>query len=218
MDWKLTLSIASGVFWTITYILIIRRSFQDQTYGMPLAALCTNITWEGIFAFVHPHDGVQRIIDIIWFGFDLVILYQLLRYGRREFPRMSQAVFISMIVVGLITGGLLVYLISYDQQDWRGAYAAFGQNLMMSILFISMAYQRNSLRGQSVWIGVNKLIGTLLASLAFYIYRIQTPLFIFLYLAILFFDGVYVAQLALMARAERAKQAAPAETVRAVGA
>src|SRR5262249_8832062 len=31
-----------------------------------------------------------------------------------------------------------------------GARAAFGQSLMMSVLFIAMLYQRRSLRGQSV--------------------------------------------------------------------
>jgi hypothetical protein len=31
---------------------------------MPMAALCLNLSWEFIFSFVHPHTGIQRIINI----------------------------------------------------------------------------------------------------------------------------------------------------------
>jgi len=33
-----------GLFWSVTYILIIRRGFKDKTFGMPMAALCANIS------------------------------------------------------------------------------------------------------------------------------------------------------------------------------
>ena len=36
--------IASGVCWIITYLLIIKQSFAQRTYGMPMAALCANIS------------------------------------------------------------------------------------------------------------------------------------------------------------------------------
>ena len=32
------LKLLSGLCWTLTYILIINRGFQDQTYGMPVLA------------------------------------------------------------------------------------------------------------------------------------------------------------------------------------
>jgi len=38
------LAILSGIFWTITYLLIIRRSIQDKSVGMPMVALCMNIS------------------------------------------------------------------------------------------------------------------------------------------------------------------------------
>jgi hypothetical protein len=49
------LLVGSGVLWTITYLLIIRRGVLDRTYGMPLVALCANLSWEFIFSFVFPH-------------------------------------------------------------------------------------------------------------------------------------------------------------------
>jgi hypothetical protein len=50
------LLVGSGLLWTVTYLLIIRRGFLDHTYGMPLAALCANLSWEFVFSFVFPKD------------------------------------------------------------------------------------------------------------------------------------------------------------------
>jgi len=46
---ELVLKLGSGLFWTLTYLIIIRRGFIDKSYGMPLAALSANISWEAIF-------------------------------------------------------------------------------------------------------------------------------------------------------------------------
>jgi hypothetical protein len=40
-----------AICWIITYILIIRRSYIDQTYGMPYPVLYFNIAWEGMMLF-----------------------------------------------------------------------------------------------------------------------------------------------------------------------
>jgi hypothetical protein len=73
--------VGSGVLWTLAYLLMIRRSFLDRTYGMPLVALCANLSWELTFAFVYPHDLPQRAVNVVWLSFDLVIALQLLLYG-----------------------------------------------------------------------------------------------------------------------------------------
>ena len=53
--------IVGGIFWSLAYFLIIRQGFKDRTYGMPLAALCANISWEAIFALqqVIAHLGAH---------------------------------------------------------------------------------------------------------------------------------------------------------------
>ena len=38
------LMLSSGAFRALTYILMIRCGILDQTYGMPLVALCANIS------------------------------------------------------------------------------------------------------------------------------------------------------------------------------
>jgi hypothetical protein len=187
--------VASGVLWTLAYLQIIRQGFLDSTYGMPLAALCANISWEFIFSFVYPHDLPQRAVDIVWFSFDLVILCQLLLYGPREFSGLSRRSFYGVFALALASAFGAVLAVTLEFDDFDGAYSAFGQNLMMSILFVTMLYARRSLRGQSVWIAVLKMCGTALASFAFYFYNPDydgSILLPFLYVSILLFDGIYV--------------------------
>jgi hypothetical protein len=190
-----TLMIIGGLFWSITYILIIRRGFVDKTYGMPLAALCANISWEGLFSFLYPHSPPQLYINYIWFLIDVLIVMQFLKYGRSEFPSLSKKKFIAMFLFALATCFGLVFSITREFNDWQGAYAAFGQNLMMSVLFIVMLFKRNDLRGQSIFIGLFKMLGTAISSLAFYLYQpISQGSFIlpFLFISIFIYDLIYV--------------------------
>src|SRR5659263_215763 len=190
-----TLMIIGGLFWSITYILIIRRGFKDKTYGMSLAALCANISWEGIFSFIYPHSPPQLYINYIWFLIDVVIVMQFLKYGRSEFPSLSNKKFKAMFLFALATCFGLVFSITREFNDWQGAYAAFGQNLVMSILFIVMLFNRNDLRGQSMFIALFKMLGTAISSLAFYLYQpISQGSFIlpFLFISIFVYDMIYV--------------------------
>ncbi len=91
--------VGSGVLWTLAYLLMIRRGFLDRTYGMPLVALCANLSWEFIFSFVYPHDLPQRAVNVVWFSFDLVILLQLLLYGPREFAYLPKRVFYTVLAL-----------------------------------------------------------------------------------------------------------------------
>ena len=194
------LMLGSGVLWTLTYALMIRRGFLDGTYTMPLVALCANVSWEFIFSFVYPHGPVQRPVNIIWFSLDLILMFQILRYGPREFAGLSKRAFYAVFALSLAISFCAILSTTYEFDDWDGAYSAFGQNLLMSALFVAMLYARGTLRGQSVAIGLSKMLGTGLASLAFYLYSplsAGSVLLPFLYVAILVLDLVYVA----MARA-----------------
>jgi len=162
---------------------------------MPLAALCANISWEGIFSFIYPHSPLQLYINYVWFLIDAVIVVQFLKYGRSEFSSLSKNKFIAMFLFALATCFGLVFSITREFNDWQGAYAAFGQNLMMSVLFIVMLYNRNDLRGQSMFIAVFKMLGTAISSLAFYLYQpISQDSFIlpFLFISIFIYDVIYV--------------------------
>jgi len=186
--------IVGGLFWSATYLLMIRRGFKDKTFGMPFAALCANISWEAIFAFVTPHSSPQIYINYVWFSLDVVIVYHLLKYGKKEFLQFSSRTFYLVFVLGLGTALVMILAVGEELEDSIGMYAAFGQNLMMSVLFVTMILGRNDLRGQSIYIALFKLLGTGLSSTAFYFFRpgIQDSVLMqFLFVAIFVFDIIY---------------------------
>ncbi|MEH1881763.1 transmembrane-type terpene cyclase [Nostoc sp.] len=190
------LSLISGIFWTLTYLLIIERGFRDKTYGMPLLALCLNISWEFIFSFVLPHKSIQHIVDFVWLFLDTVILIQLLWFGSREFRDLRKPAFYIAFGLTLATSFFTIFFISSQIKD-GGVNTAFGQNLLMSGLFITMLYQRKSLRGQSIWIAICKLLGTACVSLGFYLFPEtseikESVLLPFLYISIFMYDLTYV--------------------------
>jgi hypothetical protein len=198
MEW---FGIASGILWSIAYLLIIKRGFQDKTCGMPMAALCLNISWEFIFSFVYPHTGTQRAINTAWFLLDAVIVYQFLRYESARRPAGQSVPFFYGAFLSILAASFLtVLLVTREFENWPGSYAAFGQNLLMSILFIRMLMDRKDLAGQSLYIGLAKMLGTACASVMLFTYAPDSALTVFFAWAILFFDLAYVALYAAKSR------------------
>ena len=188
------ITIVGGVFWTITYLLIIRRGFKDKTFGMPMAAVCANISWEIIFSFFIPHDSPQIYINYIWLALDAVIVIQFLKYGKKEFPSFANWQFYGSFALGLSITIPMILTITDEFGDGSGAFVAFGQNLMMSVLFVMWLFNRQGISGQSFYIALFKLIGTVPFSVAFYLYRPiaqDSYLLQFLFVAIFVFDLIY---------------------------
>jgi len=202
------LMIGSGVCWTLTYLLIIRRGVIDLTYGMPAAALLANVCWETIYSFIYPHSMPQVAVDRIWFTFDVLIMLQYLRFGPPVNKVMLAGSFYLQFLLGLAVTFTLILLLGRELKDANGAYAAFGQNLMMSVLFIVMLRQRKTVAGQSIYIAILKMLGTLLASVAFYTQTktySHSPLLQFLFVAILVYDVIYIFMLAHQLRMQHVR-------------
>ncbi|WP_439879887.1 hypothetical protein ACSX1A_12000 [Pontibacter sp. MBLB2868] len=190
--------IASGIFWSITYLLILRRGFADKSYGMPMVALCANLSWEFIFSFVHPHSTPQLYVDYAWLALDAGILVQYLMYGKKEFSEhLPGEFFYPGFLLTLALSFLFILLLSREFNDLNGVYAAFGQNLLMSVLFIHLLLKRNSPLGQSLYIALSKMIGTLFPSVLLYMYFPGSYLLVLLYVSIFIFDMIYLLLLYL---------------------
>ena len=160
---------------------------------MPILALCANISWEFIFSFVHPQSIPQVYVNIIWFLFDVVILYQVLRFGRAAVNELvPERYFYPAFILSLFSSFGIILSMTHEFNDWHGRYAAFGQNFVMSVLFILMLLRRNDVSGQSVYIAVFKMLGTVLSSILFYMLYPLSYLLNFLYIAIFIFDWLYL--------------------------
>lgn len=191
------LAIGSGLCWTLAYLLIIRVGLRERTYGMPIVAFAANISWEFLYAFVRPSNGVQHYINIVWFLLDCGIAYTIVRFGPREFPYLSRRVFYGCLVALVALAYPAVDLVGAQFDSGAGAFSAFGMNLMMSALFIAMFTARPAGRGQSVGIATAKFAGTAFASGSMAVRndlaaRYHGGLLPYLYIACFVLDLVYL--------------------------
>jgi hypothetical protein len=191
--------IVGGIFWILTYIFIISKGYKDKTYGMPLLALCANISWEFIYSFLLPHSPPQLYINYLWFALDVVIVFQFFKYYKNEFPNLSSTTLSTVFAISIATVFSIILSGGLYFGDVDGVYAAFGQNLLMSVLFVVMFFSRgNSLGGQSIFIAIFKMLGTGLTSIHFYLFEpVSQSSFVlpFLFISIFIFDLFYTVMI-----------------------
>jgi len=172
MDTTLFLLLLSGICWSIVYIDSIRVGFKQKTYAMPIWALGLNLAWELLHTVLNlksEYFSIQTVVNGIWFFLDLFILFSYFRFGYQFFPKNIQKrwfyIWSGFII---IVSFLLQYLFIVEFGQFKGAsYAAFLQNLLMSVLFIAMLVQRGSSNGQTLTIAVCKCIGTIAPTILF---------------------------------------------------
>ena len=167
------LTLLSGIGWMIVYEECIRLGFKDKTYSMPFFVLGLNFAWEVLnFAgelIFHWHgvmEGLtlaQTIVNGLWAGFDILILYTYIKYGKKEWCKNApEKWFLPWTVIGLICCFTLQLLFIVEFGGVKGAeYSAFLQNVLMSILFIDLYWKRGNMEGQSMLLAVAKWIGTI---------------------------------------------------------
>ena len=170
MDIHLFLTVLSGLCWSVVYLEGIRVGIRDQSYAIPFWALALNLAWELLYTIAgYKAYGIepQIIINVVWLAFDIGILYTFFRYGAKYFPGyLNRRWFYLWSILGLLVSLGLQWIFFREFGIQNGAkYAAFLQNLLMSVLFIVMLVQRNSGEGQSLVIAIGKWIGTLAATL-----------------------------------------------------
>jgi len=184
--------IIEAVGWVPAYILIIKHGLKEKTYGMPLIALCGNITWEFLYSTgVFPACSVTWADCPMWlmrggnaaaFTLDIVILYTILRYGRSKFTQpLMVKYFYPIVAFGLLTAAGLIYSVETDffrpnpgvpgYGDFMelglfsGVYTGYALALEMGLLFIAMFYARKGLEGQSFYIALGMAVGNFTAYL-----------------------------------------------------
>jgi hypothetical protein len=168
----LVLTLLSGLCWTIVYIDGIRLGFRDRTYAMPLWALALNFAWEVFNSILGYRDvgfAPQVIINVIWAVFDVFLVVTYFRYGHRYVKaHVSHKAFVSWSVLVFVVAAIVEYAFIPEFGLGPGrAYAAFLQNLLMSVLFIGMFIARRGGEGQSLTIATAKWIGTLAPTILF---------------------------------------------------
>lgn len=189
----------SGVLWTVTYVLVIRKGLRDRSYAMPMVAMVVNISWEFLFTFVYPSVGgaTQEAINVVWLLLDVGIVFTYVKYWRSDYSAhlSPKLVWVRFAGVFLLAIPLLIATVSQFGEIAGSGYTAFGDNLLMSALFITMLRRRGNRRGQSLAIAWAKLLGTVTASISQYLYDPTNAVWNVLYVEILALDLLYVVML-----------------------
>ena len=199
---ELLIVILGEGLWIIAYILIIRKAFRSHTYGLPLTAIALNYTWEVLYGIIFPSScWVVRLLRYGWLILDSVIVWQLLRYGRREqsVPDFRRHFYEGVLLIFLMAGiGNWTFRRAF--QDQGGVAAAYVINFIMSILFVLLFYSRKDGHGLSYGAAWTKMLGTGILSLASAIILIAHPtpslaFMLFLFVSIFLFDVAYTVLL-----------------------
>lgn len=191
------LRLSGAVLWSVAYLLIIKRGFQDRTLGMPLTALACNLATEFTFGVLRRNTppGNDALVYAIWLALDAVILVQAFSFGPVRYrSTLPGRWFDAMLVLALGSALGIVLAITRAFDDRDGRYSAFPGNLLMSILFVAMALRRSDVGGQSIYIAWSKMLGTLAISLLMVATGPVSPLPAILCVAIAF-DMAYVVLL-----------------------
>jgi hypothetical protein len=110
----------------------------------------------------------QTVVNVVWLLFDLAIAWTFLRFGRTSWPQLGTGLFAALGASAVIVGfGVQLAFYSQFEPDSAAAFSAFGQNLLMSVLFLGMLLRRGSSAGQSLLIAWGKLLGTLAPTISF---------------------------------------------------
>lgn len=153
--------VGCSLFWLVAYALIIRQGLRDRSFGMPLAAMCWNISWEILFSTVYPPE--YRLIEVgnkLWTLADVVIVWIAWKHAPADFPAGWTRAFVRPgILAGVVLATAMQVPFAHEYHDMNGYLLGWMAALMMSVLFVAMLLRRNSLAGQSLWIALGMLGG-----------------------------------------------------------
>lgn len=168
------LAILAHVLWAIVYILAIIIGHRQKTYAIPMVAIGLNVNWEIVHTAIHPPALLSNLIsNFIWLTLDLIIVTQLIRFGRERQPNDFLRRYFGIIVVAVMGLALVGHITFYNHvtanaifPDHEGVVSAFIINLVMSVLFIGLYFARPNGEGLSKAIAWLKMLGTAALSLA----------------------------------------------------
>ncbi|KAF7180408.1 hypothetical protein CNMCM7691_009576 [Aspergillus felis] len=157
------LAIGVCVGWLANYLGMIRKSFQDRSYGMPLIALSCNIAFEVVFVLYPPDIPLWPSSFALWLPLDVVVVYATMRFGPNEWghaPLVQRNLpwIFGVSLAGWMTAHLA--LIAQFGPTHAAAWAALVCQLLLSAANLCQLMVRGSSRGTSPFIWFTRFMGT----------------------------------------------------------
>ncbi|MDH3208427.1 MAG: hypothetical protein OEO79_17630 [Gemmatimonadota bacterium] len=163
----MVIATGAGLFWTICYICVIVHGFREKRPMIPAVAILLNVGWEvaSVFGWGSYEPGM-RYASLVWFGIDLIIVYQLFRFGgaHQRVNELKHRWYWAISLGVLFSAGGHLLFASYNG-DAFGLEDSYLINLVMSILFIGMYFTYQDASKLARWIAWTKMLGTLCGSI-----------------------------------------------------
>ncbi|MDT9682489.1 hypothetical protein RND61_10465 [Streptomyces sp. TRM76323] len=192
----------AAVGWLAAYAFAIHRGLKDKRVGIPPLLVAVNFAWEFNLSIVLDQDTTQRHTNFYWALFNSLIIYQTLKWGWKDFPKLTKRQFRAAFVGMFVWASLMVVVGTNELGDIPGVYTGTVINIPLSAAFIYMLHNRGSSAGQSMHIAVAKAIGSLFAGITVYIEFPGHYLFFVLFPTIHVLDIIYIRMLHRRIRAE----------------
>lgn len=149
----------------VLWIENLRLGFREKTYSMPIGCLFFFFPHDLTFVAMYPHwfHALDHWFPKLWWSglcitacMELAFLVMLLKYGRRELaPRMSQAHFTAIVLLGLVLCSI-AWLVVKSAMDDELFLVVFGVTVFWCAPFnMALMARRGSAIGQSelAWLG-----------------------------------------------------------------
>ena len=152
--------IGAVLFWVAGYVMMVRRGFKDQSYGLPISVLCVNIPWEFYYGFCADSSTLAKAVAIIYLVPDLLVLWTCLKYGPDDFDSsLMKRGYKAIAGAGMAVGMLAIWGMHVGFADEFGAITATFTTALSVVMLLAMILRRNNVRGQSFYIGLCLLLG-----------------------------------------------------------
>lgn len=183
------------VGWLTAYALAFFRGLKDKCVGVPALLVAVNFAWEFNLSIVLDQDETQRHINFSWALFNIFIITQVLRWGHKDYPEWTRKKFLWSLVAMFVWASFMVVVGTMEIGDYPGTYTGTIINIPLSLAFITMLRNRGSSAGQSMYIALAKLIGSIGAGATVYAEFPGHNLFFVLFATVHILDIIYMVML-----------------------
>lgn len=192
--WLMSFLAISDGLWIATYILCIRQAAKDKVYAIPPTALAANWMLEITFTLIYPPPPPVGYAMVPMALFTTILAYQYFKYAKNDpsLPNIHPKWMLPIFVLSCVMSMPLVMATTHHFQDNNWHISNFVV-LLDSALWVHMILRRNDMRGQSLYIGLCKGIGSAGVAVAFVLlFGINHPLIIISVILTAILDVWYV--------------------------
>ncbi|KAI1155151.1 hypothetical protein F4825DRAFT_447879 [Nemania diffusa] len=163
--------IGGGLLWTIAYVLYILQSHRDNSYGMPLIALCANIGWELAYGVFYPLPYIETATFLLWAVIDLGIAHATVKFSLAQW---RHAPLVGRNLAVIMSIGCVVSLVVHCEFIKRNAspteaafWSGFACQNLLGVLSVGQIVSRANTSGHSRIIWLCRWVGSSLATVVF---------------------------------------------------